>query len=82
MAHINIFVTSVDPLNNKVSYTGTALVSPNFGPYQWVYEAEFNAIAVDINAGIKAAAIAVAEADGRTIGLADKKTVVAGAQDL
>lgn len=82
MADINIFVTDRDTQNNKVRYSGNCLVSPNFGAYVWEYEADFGDIAVDINNGIKAAAIAAAVAAGKNIGLLDKKTMVGGASDV
>lgn len=68
---------------NPTAY-GEVRVEGDSGSSPWEYEGDFDALDATINAGIKAAAVAAAEADGHghTIGLLDKKTLFASATAL
>ncbi len=82
MANITIFVTYLTPQNNKVLVNGECYVSPNNGPVAFSCEHDWDAIAIDINLGIRNSAIAAAEAAGYNIGAADKKTLLVAAIDV
>jgi hypothetical protein len=82
MANITIFVTTMQPQNNKIALGGLVYSSPNSGPFSFECEHEWDTIAFDINAMIKETAIAVLAAENINVTEGDKKTLYCGAADI
>ena len=87
MAHLVAFVTSYGPATSgdAIAYEGIARVSgmgPSDPSISWFVDVSPNALAATVNQAIIDAAIDAVEAESYTVGILDKKTVIAGAVGL
>jgi len=80
MSHLAIFVTRQSIASDQLVVGGDARVNvANTDTIEWAAVMPFDSNFVQINAAIKDAAIAAAEAAGFTIGVSDQKTLFGGA---
>ncbi len=77
-----IIPTDLSHGSSSVFITFKAFAQPDSGALSGVAEVAWNALAAEVNAAIKDAAVQAAANAGYTVGALDKKTLIGGAVGL